>query len=79
MKDGSFSSDIIEELIETLFVNKKYEDLFQYFEKNPSFMYGADKMLLILKNVVEFSGAKIVSPTDDGISLGFARICRDNI
>jgi len=79
MKDSSFSSDIIEDLIKTIFINKKYEDLFQYFEKNPSFMYGADKMLVVLKNIVEFSGAKTISPTDNGISLGLARICLNNI
>lgn len=79
MKDGSFSPDIIEDLMKTVFLNKKYEDLFRYFDKNPSFMYGADKMMLVLKNFVEFSGAKIISPTDAGISLGFARICRDEI
>jgi len=79
MKDGSFSSDIIEDLINTVFLNKRYEDLFKYFDKNPNFMYGADKMILILKNVSEFSGAKLISPTDDGISLGFAKICFNDI
>jgi hypothetical protein len=79
MKDDSFDSDIIGDLINKVFLNKKYEDLFQYFDQNPNFMYGADKMLLILKNFVEFSGAKLVSPTDDGISLGLARSCLSDI
>jgi hypothetical protein len=79
MKNDSFDSDIIGDLINKVFLNKKYEDLFQYFEKNPNFMYGADKMLLILKNFVEFSGTKLVYPTDDGISLGFAKCCLKDI
>lgn len=79
MKDGSFNSNIIKDLITEVFLNKKYQDLFKYFDKNPSFMYGADKMMLILKNCVEFSGASIISPTDDGISLGLARICFTNL
>ena len=38
-------------------------------------MYGADKMLLILENFVKFFDIKVISPTDDGIALGFVKTC----
>lgn len=78
MKEKSFDSIVINDIINNIFLNRKYEDLFQYFDKNPNFMYGADKMLLILKNFVELTDAKIIFPTDDGISSGFAKICLKN-
>lgn len=75
IKNGSFDANIVNMLINNVFLNRKYEDLFQYFEQNPSFMYGADKMLLILENFVKFFDIKVISPTDDGIALGFAKTC----
>lgn len=74
LNKNHFDAKIINSLINNIFLNKKYEDLFYYFEKNPNFIYGADKMLLILKNFIEITNAKIILPVDDGISSGFAKL-----
>jgi hypothetical protein len=74
MKDDSFDSDILGRVIDEFFLDKSYEDLFQYFPESPQFMYGADKMLLVLKNFVDITGVRSISPKNDGISSGFAKM-----
>lgn len=74
MNNNYFDSNIVEYLINELFLNKKYEELFQYFPQNPNFMYGADKMLILLKNYIEIFGIQIVHPTNASITTGLAKL-----
>lgn len=68
-----FNSELIEKLINELFIDQKYEDLFKYFPENPNFMYGADKMLILLKNYIDIFNIKYIYPTNCGITTGLAK------
>lgn len=73
IKNDCFDSGIVSNLINNLFLNQKYEDLFKYFPQNTNFMYGADKMLVILENYIKIFDIKTVYPTNKGITTGVAK------
>jgi hypothetical protein len=74
MGDSFFDPSILGTVIDGLFLNKNYEEIVQYFPENPEFMHGADKMLVVLKNFVDITEAKSISPKNDGISSGLAKM-----
>jgi hypothetical protein len=69
----AFSRGKLNSLLQNI-VGRDYASLGMLFPQNPGFLYGADKLLMVLHEVVGRLGADTVIPTNESVSKGLGRM-----
>lgn len=58
----------------TMIAEKPYAELAKFYPSNPMFMYGGDKLLVNVQELMKATQAQSIIPTNDSVSTGIVRL-----